>query len=479
AALKVAQHTKACKFKDALDDAWDHINETTKMIVGSHQKSIRRIQNQLYFGHGALRSKCSKPNLWNAFCWKKNQDKENYGQGRSALQSLVQDNKEAYRALSKQEQGDLLKEFAEHRDTKTTGMRISTKSKVNDITHTLKAVEKRGLELNSLKCCTGAECILFAMYGLTDLPLRGVTFTTEGVENFMDSAMGIDNQDFMSKMEGFAIQGIKGAGKNHQQLISDTRASIRKLINVKLRQFITGEPHATMQWTHYFRNVVQRYQVVIEGWPDNIKFTNLSNVSSALPELQMLERRWQSGATKWITIDDDELERLRLERDEQLERGEVVDHRRHTRSDKGRKRRQPAASQKVTTDWQRKHKSAEFIESSDEEDEPDQPPTSSASPVAQSTVVGSVDESGPSTNDPPQSNFNTESTPSINEPTRFNTTESGPSTNGTLQFNTNEFTAGFDLAHFDLPGPLDPNATLAGMNMLFGPDDFLNFNGTI
>ncbi|KAG1902913.1 uncharacterized protein F5891DRAFT_1186056 [Suillus fuscotomentosus] len=229
----------------------------------------------------------------------------NVGQGRAALQSLVQDNKEAYHALSKQEQDDLLKEFVEHRDTKTTGAR-----------------------------------------------------------------------------------------KNHQQLISDTLTSIRKLINVKLQE-ITGEPHVTMQWTHYFHNVVQCYQIVIKGWLDNINFTNLSNVSSALLELQMLEQWWKLSATKWVTIDDDELERLHLECDEQLER----------------------ASQKVTTCWRRKHKSAEFIESSDKEDEPDQPPSSPASPVAQSTVVGSVDESRPSTNDPPQFNFNTESTPSINKPT--------------------------------------------------------------
>ncbi|KAG1720872.1 hypothetical protein EDB19DRAFT_1575740, partial [Suillus lakei] len=67
---------------------------------------------------------------------------------------------------------------------------------------------------------------------------------------------------------------------------------------------ITGEPRAAMQWMHYFCNVVQRYQVIIEGWPESIKFTNLSNVSSALPDLKMLERQWKSGATKWITIDD-------------------------------------------------------------------------------------------------------------------------------------------------------------------------------
>jgi len=43
-----------------------------------------------------------------------------------------------------------------------------------------------------------------------DVPLRGVAFATQGVDNFMDTVMGIDNQDLVSKMEGFAIQGMKG-----------------------------------------------------------------------------------------------------------------------------------------------------------------------------------------------------------------------------------------------------------------------------
>jgi len=77
-----------------------------------------------------------------------------------------------------------------------------------------------------------------------DLPLRGVAFATEGVEEFIMSVKNVDNQDLISKMEGFAIQGMKGmfphafpwhikfhyltgAAKNHQKHCSDVRAAIR------------------------------------------------------------------------------------------------------------------------------------------------------------------------------------------------------------------------------------------------------------
>jgi hypothetical protein len=66
------------------------------------------------------------------------------------------------------------------------------------------------LQLNSLCLRTGTETILFTTHGSTDLPLNGIVFTTEGVGEFMSSVMGIDHQDLVNKMEGFAIQGIKG-----------------------------------------------------------------------------------------------------------------------------------------------------------------------------------------------------------------------------------------------------------------------------
>jgi hypothetical protein len=46
-----------------------------------------------------------------------------------------------------------------------------------------------------------------------------------------------------------------------------------------------------MHWANYFHNVVQPYQVIVEGWLANILFVNLSEVSSVLPDLEMLERK--------------------------------------------------------------------------------------------------------------------------------------------------------------------------------------------
>jgi flagellar hook protein FlgE len=77
--------------------------------------------------------------------------------------------------------------------------------------------------------------MLFTTRGSTDLPIRGVAFATEGVEDFLEGAMKTDTQDFITKMEGFAVQGVKGAAKNHQQHAAALRADIRSKIQQGLR----------------------------------------------------------------------------------------------------------------------------------------------------------------------------------------------------------------------------------------------------
>lgn len=86
--------------------------------------------------------------------------------------------------------------------------------------------------------------------GTTDLAIRGTAFATPGVAEFMENTMKIDNQGFLGKMEGHAVQGIKGmfpsfsylvhshlflgAAKNHSQRIITMRAELRTLITDQL-----------------------------------------------------------------------------------------------------------------------------------------------------------------------------------------------------------------------------------------------------
>ena len=102
---------------------------------------------------------------------------------------------------------------------------------------------------------------------------------------------------------------------------------------------ITKNPTVKMHWKHYWRNIVARYHVVIEGWPDNIPFKNLSEVSSSLPSLESLLRKLEAGKIYWKSISAKEFKEIEAARNAGLEAGTVeLPSSRRTRSDKGKKR---------------------------------------------------------------------------------------------------------------------------------------------
>ncbi|KAG2336946.1 hypothetical protein BDR05DRAFT_978648 [Suillus weaverae] len=352
AILTASCREKSNCFKSAIHNVWANIDESVKAIVSSNYKSIRRVQHE---------------SAWNTFCWKKNQsvDKENTPSGKVLLSELINEHRVEYHTLSNDKKDSILKEYEEHKATKTNGVRISMKSKVNNITQTLKVIENE-MRLNSLRCQTGVEMIMYMTHGSTDLPLRGIAFTMEGVENFMESVMNVDNQEFVTKMEGFALCGIRGATKNHQQCCCNLRSDICHLINNKL----CNNPKATMQWAHYWCNVVSRYQVVVEGWPDEIPFDNLSKAASGITALENLKERWRSGETGWCQLDDDEFQELNDKQNSKVGSGEVVKHRRRPRSDKGKKRCHALSPKENVTSrpWKKAYTSPATVEDEDDTD---------------------------------------------------------------------------------------------------------------
>lgn len=62
-------------------------------------------------------------------------------QGKEVLQQLVRSYRLEYDELTLEQKKQLIREFDEHKASKISGRRVSTKSRVNDVTHTLKAIE--------------------------------------------------------------------------------------------------------------------------------------------------------------------------------------------------------------------------------------------------------------------------------------------------------------------------------------------------
>ncbi|KAI6113578.1 hypothetical protein EDD16DRAFT_1521187 [Pisolithus croceorrhizus] len=306
---KLNQCEKAEQFREDLDDAWQSLDKVTKTLASKHHKSLWHVQNDLYLGHMKFCSRKSKINAWNAFSWKKqctlNELNRNAAGSTRMLLDLVQQNCLEYHELSAEDKDHLVEEFSQFKESKAVGIRATTKSKINDITHMLKAIEN------------------------------------EGVADFLGSVMGIDTQDLISKMEGFAIQGIKGAAENHQQHILNVHAALCNIINCQLHEFF-----------HTFT-----------GWLDTVIFANLSSASSSLLQLEVLLWKWEMGSIHWKKLSDDKFRELQQARNEQLESGEIQAHSRRTHSDKGKKH----TPYSLNAPSNKKYKSAAIINDDNEE----------------------------------------------------------------------------------------------------------------
>ncbi|KAH9949511.1 hypothetical protein B0H21DRAFT_118400 [Amylocystis lapponica] len=99
----------------------------------------------------------------------------------------------------------------------------------------------------------------------------------------------------------------------YKQKLSWTRAKIRRIIDKCLRK-ITGIENIRMKWTTYWRDIVLKHGVVIDGWPHEIvPFRNISDATGTLWKLEMLCVRWKRESTRFRELEPGELEKLEKE----------------------------------------------------------------------------------------------------------------------------------------------------------------------
>ena len=52
--------------------------------------------------------------------------------------------------------------------------------------------------------------MVIGVRGTTDLPMKNVFFTMTGLHSFLQDVFRTDTQDFVGKIEGFAVHSVKG-----------------------------------------------------------------------------------------------------------------------------------------------------------------------------------------------------------------------------------------------------------------------------
>ena len=76
-AITAHRHLASQSYRSALKDTWEKINELTENLAVAHHKSICQVQLELHMGQQVGSTDHKTTSAWNAFCWKKSQEKEN------------------------------------------------------------------------------------------------------------------------------------------------------------------------------------------------------------------------------------------------------------------------------------------------------------------------------------------------------------------------------------------------------------------
>ena len=124
-----------------------------------------------------------------------------------------------------------------------------------------------------------------------------------------------------------------------------------------------------MSWKNYAYDIIQYCKVAITGWPDNIKFGDLSSVVTGLRQIKALCDSWKSGVTKFIRISDAEVEERFADHRRYYEAGEIAeDTPRQPHLEKGKKlscneHNDPGPS---STQKRNRVSSSEFIDSAND-----------------------------------------------------------------------------------------------------------------
>jgi hypothetical protein len=98
------------------------------------------------------------------------------------------------------------------------------------------------------------------------------------------------------------------------------------------------KPNAVMNYVNYKSEVVIRYAVILEEWPEGVKFTCPSKLGNNLSVLNCLKDAVISGTCRFHPLTTAEHCSYQDEYKEQVDSGELVVPSRKTRKDRGKKR---------------------------------------------------------------------------------------------------------------------------------------------
>ncbi|KAF8522985.1 hypothetical protein JB92DRAFT_2827420 [Gautieria morchelliformis] len=244
-----------------IKEAWDTQDKLAKHLAMKHGIKVESMQARLT-RHATTKygRHTRKASSWNAFLhFHSKEVNQDLPPGQKAwlveLQSM--DSCVAWQKLTKANKEDLVEILEKTRERSAKGIRGHGLAEISDVRHTLNRMEE---ELKALRARCATSSLAVTVPSKPGLAIGPSYYADEVSERFMEMVYGVSWIDFVTKFNGV------GKNQNERMCILKTHC-VRVIRNVLRPGQITGYPEAEMSYARYESDIVDRYQVVMEGWP--------------------------------------------------------------------------------------------------------------------------------------------------------------------------------------------------------------------
>ncbi|KAJ6469108.1 hypothetical protein DFH09DRAFT_1344907 [Mycena vulgaris] len=313
---------RAGKRRDFAADvaAWEvEREEHAHELAERHGMKVKEVRRRMLSGTAFKQSR--KPSLYNAkisrimLDMNKGLDLGNRHKLKD-IKQMVCDDPSLLEGFTEEEEAEMLEELGEKRKTKTQGARANNLAAGADVRCT---IARMASEITAL--AERAGMMGFAMFTRGHIHDRTlpVSIQSWGALDFFREMMKKEPTDIASMFELWAINREKGiTGAN---TLDEMQKECTELIISGLRTILM-KTKVKMNWENYIRQIVERLNVGLVGWPDGVDFKQMSK-QSAMGPLRTLLDALQCGTCKWKRLTAGEKKRLVAQFEEMVERGEA------------------------------------------------------------------------------------------------------------------------------------------------------------
>lgn len=294
-------------YQSAIDGLVHDFDRRIALLSQEHKVPEHRVRTQVY-RQAELFDQRRGPNCWNAFVQTRmeeaNADREP-GHRLKLPDVITPDVRAAYGSLSQDQREELLDKHKTFREAHQAGRVVSDRASHQIALAQLKRIDE---SLDAMYHQHGLHFILITVRSSVNSYIRPHMMYTEQAANFWRLMMKQQFDSWALRFESFCIGGIHELIQNDIAKSGDLRGDIRKALGDKLIE-ATGDPKAVMSYANYQQNIVEKYHVVLEGWPFPV-LRNLSQESAPNSTLVQLLRSLRIGDCYFRKLSVDEIAKL-------------------------------------------------------------------------------------------------------------------------------------------------------------------------